>query len=94
VVDKRREVVFMVFTVEPRFVSTLERSIQRKIKEVTNRVRLDAYTANELSLSRTRMILQEEIVLEKWKIGVDGKIALTEVKKYDDLKNGIRIEVN
>jgi hypothetical protein len=75
-------------------VSSLERSIQRKIKEVTNRARLDAYTTNELSLSCTHMILQEEIMLEKWDIGVDGEIALTEVKKYDDLKNEIRVEVN
>jgi hypothetical protein len=70
------------------------RSLQRKIKEVMMRGRLDAYTTDDLPLSHTRLVLQEEVMLEEWEVGVDGEIALADVNKYDDLKNGIRFELN
>jgi hypothetical protein len=67
---------FMVFTVELGPMSSLERSLQRKIEKVAMWVRLDANTTNDLLLGRARLILQEEVMFEEWEIGVDGKIAL------------------
>jgi hypothetical protein len=94
VANKWREARFMVFTIEPRFMPSLKRSLQRKIKEVMMRATLDVDTTDNLPLGCTWLILQEEVVLEEWEVGVDGEIALVEVNKYGDLNNGIRVEMN
>jgi hypothetical protein len=94
VANKRWEARFMVLTIESVFMPSLEGSLHRKIKEVTMRERLDAYTTNDLPLSHTRLILQEKIMLEEGEVWGDGKVALAEMNKYGDLKNGVRVEVN
>jgi hypothetical protein len=93
VADKRGKARFMVLAVEPGFTPSLKGSLQGKIKEIVMRTRLDAYTINDL-FGRTRLVFQEKVIPEEWEIGVDGEIALAEVNKYGNLKNGIRVEVN
>jgi hypothetical protein len=94
VADKRGKARFMVLAVEPGFTPSLKGSLQGKIKEIVMRMRLDAYTINDLLFGRTRLVFQEKVIPEEWEIGVDGEIALAEVNKYGNLKNGIRVEVN
>jgi hypothetical protein len=55
--------------------------------------RLYANTTNNLPLGSARLILQEKIMLEEGAVG-GGKVALAEMKKYCNLQNGVRIEVN
>jgi hypothetical protein len=50
-------------------------------------VSLDAHTTNNLPVSHTRLIFQEEIMLEEGKVGVYGKKILAQVNKDDDLED-------
>jgi hypothetical protein len=40
------------------------------------RARLDVNTTSDFLFGNTWLVFQEEVVLEEWKVGVDGKIAL------------------
>jgi hypothetical protein len=93
--NKRREARFMIFTIELGLVPSLERGLQRKIKEDTMWVRLDADTTNNLPLGCAWLILQGKITLEEGEMGGGpGKVALTEVNRYGDMENGVRVEMN
>jgi hypothetical protein len=67
---------FVVSIVKPLFVPSHEGGFQREVKKVAAWASLDANTANDISLGSTRLIFQKEIMLEKWKVRVDGEIAL------------------
>jgi hypothetical protein len=54
----------MVFIVKPGFVSSLERSVQRKIDEVAMQARLVADTTDNFLFGSTRLKFQEKVVLE------------------------------
>jgi hypothetical protein len=84
----------MVLTIEPRFVSSLEGSLQWKITEVTMRASLDAYTTNNLPISLTRLIFQEKVMLEEGGLVGNGKITLTKVHEDGDLHNRVWIEMD
>jgi hypothetical protein len=51
------------------------------------RVRLDASTIDDLSLSSARLVFQEKIMLEELKIWVHGEIRLALMDEDDNLKN-------
>jgi hypothetical protein len=59
----------MIFTIELGLVPSLERGLQRKIKEDTMWVRLDADTTNNLPLGCAWLILQGKITLEEGEMG-------------------------
>jgi hypothetical protein len=43
---------------------SLERSFQRKVEEASARVGLKTYSPNNLSVSGTRLIFQEKVIVE------------------------------
>jgi hypothetical protein len=53
----------MVFTIEPCPMPSLKQSFHGKFKEASARAGLKTHTSNNLSVSDTRLIFQEEIVL-------------------------------
>jgi hypothetical protein len=53
---KRREVGFMVLTVEPRPVPSPKESLYQKVKEADARVRLEAHALDNLVVSGTRLV--------------------------------------
>jgi hypothetical protein len=64
----------MVPAIEPCPVPSPKRGFQGKIKEASARVSLKTYTSNDLSVGGTRLILQEEIFLNRGKFGeIPGK---------------------
>jgi hypothetical protein len=92
--NKGRKAKFMVFTIEPLFVPFFDRGFQLEVKEVTTRASLDANTTNDLQVCGTRLILQEEIILEQREVGVYGKLSLTQMNKDRDLEDGVRLEMD
>jgi hypothetical protein len=56
--NKGQEARFMVFTIKPGLVPSLERSLHWQIQEATARACLEAYAANNLSFIGTVLILQ------------------------------------
>jgi hypothetical protein len=54
----------MVFTIKPRLVPSLERSLHWQIQEAVVRAHLEAYAAYNLSFIGTVLILQQEIAFE------------------------------
>jgi hypothetical protein len=55
---------------------------------------LEAYTANNLPLIDAELILQEEIAFEHGEIQRHAKKGLTKMHKDDNLKDGLRVEMN
>jgi hypothetical protein len=66
---QRGDARFMVLTIKPGPMSSLERSLHRKVEEASTRAGLKTYTSNNLSVSGTRLIFQQKIVLEQGEIG-------------------------
>jgi hypothetical protein len=58
-VDKGRQVGFMVFTIEPLSVPSFEGGLQRKRKEILVGSGLDANSDDYLAVSDTRMVFQK-----------------------------------
>jgi hypothetical protein len=58
----------MVFTVKPLGMLPSQGSFEGKVKIVAVRASLKADSPDDLAVSTTRMVLQEEIVLEECKI--------------------------
>jgi hypothetical protein len=84
----------MIFVVKPRFMTSLKGGLHRKIKEVTARVSLDAYTTDNLPLSSARLILQEEILFERREISMYRKEDFAQMDKDDNLEDGVRVEMH
>jgi hypothetical protein len=66
----------MVFVIKPGLMPSLERSLHWEIQEAAARASLEAYTASNLPVIGTGLILQEEIAFEQGKIGRHGKKGL------------------
>jgi hypothetical protein len=77
----------VVFIVKPRLVPSLERSLHRKIKEVSVRVSLNAYATDDLSIRIARLILQAEIMFEQREVRMNGKKGLTQMDEDGDLED-------
>jgi hypothetical protein len=58
------------------------------------RASLEAYAANNLPLIDAELILQEEIAFEHGEIRRHAKKGLTKMHKDDNLKDGLRVEMN
>jgi hypothetical protein len=59
---------FIVLAIKPGVMPSLERSHHRKVEEASTRAGLKTYTPNNLSVSGTRLVFQEKIVLEQGEI--------------------------
>jgi hypothetical protein len=68
---KGREAWFMVLIVEPHLVPSPKIGLHGKLKKADARVGLKAHTPNNLSVSGTRLVFQEKIVLEQGKVTRD-----------------------
>jgi hypothetical protein len=55
----------MIFTVKPLLMPSLEGRFRREVKEVTMRAGLNTDTTYNISLSGSRLVFQEKIVLEE-----------------------------
>jgi hypothetical protein len=62
------EARFMVFTIKPELVPSLERSLHWQIQEADARARLEPYITDNLLFISTGLILQQEISFEQGKI--------------------------
>jgi hypothetical protein len=62
--NEGREARFMVFTIKPGLMPSLEQGLQWEIQEAAMRVSFEAYAANKLPLIGAELILQEEIAFE------------------------------
>jgi hypothetical protein len=66
---KGRKARFIILAVEPCLVPSLKRNLHRKIKEASTRADLKTHTPNDLTVSGTRLIFQEKVILEQGKLG-------------------------
>jgi hypothetical protein len=62
----------MVLIVEPCFVPSPKRGFHGKFKKTATRVGLKYHTPNNLLVSGTQLLFQEEIILEQRKIRRDS----------------------
>jgi hypothetical protein len=70
----------------------VERCFHGKIKEADARAGLKTHAPNNLSVSGTRLILQEEIIFEYGKIRRNPKEGFTKMDK--DLEDGVRVKMD
>jgi hypothetical protein len=91
---KRREVGIVVLTVKPSLMPSPKRSFQQKVEEHGTRAGLETHTPDNLVVSGTQLVFQENVVLEQREIRWNAKKCFTEMDEDGDLKNGIRVEVN
>jgi hypothetical protein len=91
---KRREVGFMVLTLEPCLVPSPKGSLHRMVKEASTRVGLETHAPNNLVVSGTWLVFQEKVVLEQRKIRRNAEKCFVKMDKDDDLENGIRVEMD
>jgi hypothetical protein len=66
---KWREAGFVVLAIEPCSVPSPDRSFQRKVDKANARAGLQTYSPNNLSVSGTRLVFQEEVFFEQREIG-------------------------
>jgi hypothetical protein len=69
---KGRQLWFMVLIVEPRLVPSLKRGLHAILKKADVWVGMETHTPNNLSVSGTRLIFQEKIVLEQREVRRDS----------------------
>jgi hypothetical protein len=84
----------VVLTVEPRLVPSLKGGLHWEVKEAGMRARLETHTSDNLAVSSTRLIFQEEVALEKRKIKRNAKKCLAKMDEDGKLENGIRVEMD
>jgi hypothetical protein len=84
----------MIFTIKVGLVPSLERSLHSQIQEAIVRALLEAYTANNLPFIGTRLILQQEIAFEHGEIWMDAEKCFAKMHKDNNLKYGVRVEMN
>jgi hypothetical protein len=65
---ERRETGFMVLVVEPHHVPSPKGSLHGKVKEACMRAGLETHAPNNIAVSSTRLVLQEEVILEQRKV--------------------------
>jgi hypothetical protein len=66
---KWREVRYVVLAIEPCSVPSPERGFQRKVEEASARMGLKTNSPNNLSVSDTQLVFQEEVVFEQREVG-------------------------
>jgi hypothetical protein len=66
--NKRREARFMVLAIESCPMPSPQGSFQGKVQNIGARVGLKTYAPNDFSVCGTRLILQEELILEQRKV--------------------------
>jgi hypothetical protein len=91
---KRREVGFMVLVVEPCLVPSPKGSLHQKVKEAGTRAGLETHAPNNLTISGTRLVFQEKVILQQRKIRRNAKKCFTEMDEDGDLKNGHGIKMD
>jgi hypothetical protein len=84
----------MVFAIKPGLMPSLERGLQWEIQEAIAGVSLEAYATNNLVVIDAGLILQKEIAFEQGKIHRHTKKDLIKMHKDDNLKYGVRVEMN
>jgi hypothetical protein len=91
---KGREARLIILAIEPCPMPSLKRSLQGKIEEDRTRAGLETYAPNNRSVGGTRLVLQEKIVFEKWKVWRNPEETLAMMDENGDLNNGVRIKMN
>jgi hypothetical protein len=81
--DEGREARFMDFIIKPGLVPSFKTTLHGKVEEITTRVSLDVYTANNLSVSDT--------VMKVWRYCEES---FAQMHEDHNLENQIRVEVN
>jgi hypothetical protein len=61
---KRREAGFMVLIVEPHTMTSPKGSLHRKVTEAGARAGLETHAPDNLTVSDTRLVFQEKVILE------------------------------
>jgi hypothetical protein len=84
----------VVLAVEPRPMPSLKRSFHQKVKEASTRAGLETHPSDNLAVSSARLILQEEVIFEQRKVRGNAKKCLAKMDKDNDLKNGVRVEMD
>jgi hypothetical protein len=84
----------MVFAVEPCHVPSLKGSFHRKVKEAGTRAGLETHPSDNLVVSGARLVFEEEVIFEQRKVRGNAKKCLAKMDKDDDLKNGVRVEID
>jgi hypothetical protein len=64
-----REAGFLVLTIEPGPMISLKRSFHREFKKAASRVSLETHIPDNLLVSGTRLIFQEEVIFNRGKLG-------------------------
>jgi hypothetical protein len=90
---KRREAGFMVLAVEPCPVPSSKGRLHWMVNEASTRAGLETHALDNLSVSGTRLVFQEKVILEQRKIRRNAKKCFIEMDEDGDLKNGIGIEM-
>jgi hypothetical protein len=84
----------MVLTVEPHHVPSPKGSLHWEVKEVGVRAGLETHTTDNHEVSSAQLIFQEEVIFEQRKVRGNAKKCLAKMDKDDDLKNGVRVEMD
>jgi hypothetical protein len=87
------DAAFVVLTVEPRHVPSPKGSLHWEVKEVGVRAGLETHTTDNLEVSGAQLIFQE-VIFEQRKVRGNAKKCITNMDKDDDLKNGVRVEMD
>jgi hypothetical protein len=66
--NKREEARFMVLTIEPCPMPSLQGSFQGKVKKAGAKAGLKTYAPNDFPICGTRLIFEEKIILEQRKV--------------------------
>jgi hypothetical protein len=88
---KGGEFGFKVLAVELGLVPPLKRGLHWEVEEAALRASLKTHTPDNLSVSGTRLVFQEEIILEQREVRRDSMESLTYMNKDCNLKDGIGI---
>jgi hypothetical protein len=91
---ERGEAGFVVLIVEPCHVPSLKGSFHWKVREAGMRVGLNTHPSDNLVVSSARLIFHEEVILEQRKVRGNAKKFFMKMDKDDDLKNGVRVEMD
>jgi hypothetical protein len=92
--NERREVGFMILTIEPCPVPSVKGGFQVKFQNTSTGAGLKTHAPNNLSVGGTWLVFQEEITLKQRETRRNSEKSFTEVDRNNDLKNRVGIEVN
>jgi hypothetical protein len=84
----------MILTIEPCPMPSTKRCFQGKFMKSGTRAVLKTHALDNLSISGTRMIFQEEIILKLRETRGNSKKSFAKGDENGDLKNRVGIEMN